>query len=305
VYNTEIGQKEDPTKMNGLLIAESRRERYKAVGFLIVTAVLWSSAGLLIKMISWNPIAIAGMRSAIAAIVLLAFLRRPHMTWSSAQIGGAIAYTATVILFVSANKLTTAANVILLQYTAPIYVALFGAWFLGERATWLDWTVIFVVMGGMALFFLDDLTTGGFWGNVCAISSGVTFACFVLLMRKQKNDSPLESVLLGNIFTALIGFPFMFKAMPSASSWVGLILAGVIQLGLSQVLYSAAIKHVAALEAILIQVVEPILNPLWVLLIMGEAPGPWALLGGLVVLVSVTIRLVTRVSRPRRRGSER
>jgi drug/metabolite transporter (DMT)-like permease len=222
----------------------------------------------------------------------LVALRRPHLTWSSAQIGGAIAYAVTVILFVLANKLTTAANAILLQYTSPIYVALFGAWFLGERATWLDWTTIFVVIVGMALFFLDDLAIGGFWGNVCAISSGVTFACFVLFMRKQKTDSPLESVFLGNILTALIGFPFMFEAMPSASSWVGLMLSGVLQLGLSHVLYSAAIKHVTALEAILISVIEPILNPLWVLLIMGEAPGPWAFLGGFIVLVSVTIRYV-------------
>ncbi len=278
--------------MNGILVDESRGEQYKAIGFLIVTAILWSSGGLLIKWISWNPMAIAGMRSAVAALVLLVALRRPRLTWSSAQIGGAIAYTVTVILFVLANKLTTAANAILLQYTSPIYVALFGAWFLGERATWLDWTTILVVIGGMGLFFLDDLTTGGFWGNVCAISSGVTFACFVLFMRKQKNDSPLESVFLGNIFTALIGFPFMFQTMPNASSWVGLLLSGMLQLGLSHVLYSVAIKHVTALEAILISVIEPILNPLWVLLVLGEAPGPWAFLGGFVVLVSVTIRYV-------------
>jgi drug/metabolite transporter (DMT)-like permease len=283
--------------MKGVLIDESRRERYKAIGFLIVTAVLWSSGGLLIKWISWNPVAIAGMRSTVAALVLLVALRRPHLTWSSAQIGGAIAYAATVTLFVLANKLTTAANAILLQYTSPIYVALFGAWFLGERATRLDWTTISVVIGGMALFFLDDLTTGGFWGNACAISSGVTFACFVLFMRKQKNDSPLGSVFLGNILAALIGVPFMFEAMPSASSWVGLILSGVLQLGLSHILYSAAIKHVTALDAILIPVIEPILNPLWVFLVMGEVPGLWAFLGGFLVLVSVTIRCVVTALR--------
>ena len=281
--------------MNSALMEESREERVQAIGFLIATAILWSSAGLLIKMISWNPIAIAGMRSAIATLVLFVFLRRPHLTWSSAQIGGAVAFAATVILFVLANKLTTAANAILLQYTSPIFAALLGAWFLGERATRLDWTTIFVVIGGMTLFFLDDLTIGGLWGNVCAIASGATFACFVLFMRKQKNDSPLESVFLGNILTALIGFPFMFQAMPSASSWVGLVLAGVLQLGLSHILYATAIKHVTALEAILISVVEPILNPVWVLLVVGEAPGPWALLGGFVVLVSVTIRYLASV----------
>lgn len=278
--------------MNGVLKEEPRGERHKAISFLIVTAILWSSAGLLIKMISWNPIAIAGMRSAVAAVVLLIFLRRPHLTWSFAQIGGAIAYTVTVISFVAANKLTTAANAILLQYTSPIYAALFGAWFLGERATRLDWVTIWAAMGGMMLFFFDDLTSGGFWGNMCAVLSGVTFACLVLFMRKQKNDSPLESIFLGNILTALIGFPFMLEAIPSASSWVALILAGVLQLGLSQILYSAAIKHVTALEAILIPVIEPVLNPLWVFLVMGEAPGPWAFLGGFIVLAAVTIRYV-------------
>jgi drug/metabolite transporter (DMT)-like permease len=278
--------------MAGVLIDEPRGKRYKAISFVVVAAILWSSGGLLIKWISWNPIAIAGARSAIAALVLLVALRRPHLTWSSAQIGGAIAYTVTVILFVLANKLTTAANAILLQYTAPIYTALFGAWFLGERARRLDWITILVVIGGMVLFFLDDLATGGFWGNVCAISSGITFASFIVLMRKQKNESPLECVFLGNILTALIGFPFMFEEMPSASSWMGLVLLGVFQLGLSHALYAVAIKYVTALEAMLISVIEPILNPLWVFLIMGEAPGPWALVGGLIVLVSVTIRHV-------------
>lgn len=278
--------------MNNVLIDKPSGERSKAIGFLLVTGLLWSSSGLLIKWVAWNPIAIAGVRSAIAALVLLVALRRPHLTWSSAQVGGAIAYAVAVILFVVANKLTTAANAILLQYTAPIYIALFGAWFLGERATRLDWITIFVVIGGMVLFFFDELSTGGFWGNVCAIASGVTFACFILFMRKQKNDSPLETVLLGNILTALAGFPFMFKAMPSASSWIGLVLLGVLQLGLSHILYATAIKHVTALEAILIPVIEPILNPLWVFLLMGEMPGPWAFLGGFIVLVSVTIRCV-------------
>lgn len=278
--------------MNGVLTDEPRRVRHQAIGFLIATTILWSLGGLLIKWISWNPIAIAGMRSAIATLVLLAALRRPHLTWSSAQIGGAIAYTVTVILFIVANKLTTAANAILLQYTSPIYVALFGAWFLGERATRLDLIAVFVVMGGMVLFFLDELTIGGFWGNVCAILSGVTFACFILLLRKQKNDSPLESIMLGNILTALVGIPFMFRAMPSAHSWAGLILLGVFQTGLSYVLYSTAIKHLAAVEAILIQTLEALLNPLWVFLLIREAPGPWAFLGGFIVLVSVTARCI-------------
>jgi drug/metabolite transporter (DMT)-like permease len=125
------------------------------MGYLVASALLWSVGGVLIKWVEWHPLAIAGVRSAIAAATLWAVLRRPRFDWSAAQIGGAVAYAATVLLYVSAVKLTTAANAILLQYTAPIYVALFGAWFLGERTTWLDWLAIACSLGGMALFFRD------------------------------------------------------------------------------------------------------------------------------------------------------
>lgn len=276
--------------MNHNQISEARGGRTQAIALLIVAAILWSLGGLLIKSIAWNPIAIAGARSAIAALVLFAVVRRPHFTWSSAQIGGAVAYAATVMLFVAANKLTTAANAILLQYTSPIYVALLGAWFLGERTTWLDWLAIMVTVGGIGLFFLDDLAVGGWWGNLCAIVSGATFACLVLFLRKQKDSSPLESVLLGNILTALVSLPFALGSQPGLSGWLTLGFLGVFQLGLPYVLYSVAIKHVTALEAILIPVFEPILSPVWVFLIMGETPGPWALAGGIIVLVSITTR---------------
>ena len=272
-------------------------QRRRAIIFLIIASVLWSLGGLLIKLVNWNALAIAGMRSAITAVVLLIYLRRPHFHWSPAQIGGALAYTCTVILFVLANKLTTAANAILLQYSAPIYVALFGAWLLNEKATGLDWLTIIFVMGGMLLFFLDDLTSGNWWGNICALLSAVSFAVLVVFLRKQKDASPFESVLLGNILTALIGLPFMFGAMPDVKSWIGLLLLGVFQLALPYILYAAAIKHLAALEASLIPVLEALLNPLWVFLLIGETPGGWAVIGGMIVLLAVMTRgiLVTKI----------
>lgn len=273
------------------LHADLPEKRTRSLIFLALTALLWSVGGLLIKSVDWNPIAIAGTRSAIASVLIAAVLRRPKVTWSFAQIGGALSYAATVILFVTANKLTTAANAILLQYTAPIYVALFGAWFLKERTGWLDWAVIAAVFGGMSLFFLDELSSGHFWGNIIAILSGLSFAGMVLFMRRQKHESPLESVLLGNLLTAFIGLPFMFQGpLPQVSGWVALSLLGLFQLGISYILYASAIKHVTALEAILIPVIEPLLNPVWVFLLLGERPGPWALLGGVVVIVAVTFR---------------
>ena len=272
-------------------------KRSKAILFLLLSAVLWSSGGLVIKLVSWNPVAIAGLRSFIAMVVLVAYVRHPHFTWTFPQIGGAIAYAVTVTLFVVATKLTTAANAILLQYTAPLYVAFLGAWFLGERTRWFDWVIILIVLSGMALFFFDSLTPGNQLGNGCAIVSGISFAFFVLFMRRQRNESPFETVILGNLFTGLVGLPFMFESMPDPRSWIGLIFLGIIQLGLSYVLYSEAIRHVTALEATLIPGLEPILNPVWVFLILGERPGQWALIGGFVVLISVTLRSLMAIRR--------
>ncbi len=272
-------------------------KRSQAILFLLLSAILWSSGGLFIKMVSWNPVAIAGLRSLIAMVVIIAYVRHPRFTWTFPQIGGAVAYAVTVTLFVIATKLTTAANAILLQYTAPVYVAFLSAWMLKERPQWFDWLTIGVVIGGMALFFLDRLAPGSLLGNGFAILSGISFAFLVVFMRKQRNESPVETVLLGNLLTGLVGLPFMFESMPDALSWLGLLFLGVIQLGVSYVLYSKAIKFVTALEAILIPGIEPILNPIWVFLILGERPGKWALIGGAIVLISVTLRSLIAIRR--------
>ena len=265
-------------------------KRTRAIIYLVITAVLWSLGGILIKSVKWNPVAIAGARSAISSLVILAYIRKPKFTWSSDQILAAIFYAGTVILFVSANKLTTAANAILLQYGAPVYVAILGSIILKEKTTISDWITIAVVIFGMFLFFLDELQPGNLFGNIVAILSGVAFALYIIFMRKQKDESPIESTLLGNILTAIIGLPFMLNSSPTGSSWIGIVLLGTVQLGLSYILYSIAIKEVTALEAILIPIIEPILNPIWVFLAMGEAPGRWAFIGGVIILASVTLR---------------
>jgi len=272
--------------------------RPKALLLLVLTAVLWSFAGLLIKLVNWNPLAIAGMRSAISALIMLALIRKPVFNFTFAQITGTIAYAGTVIMFVYANKLTTAANAILLQYTAPIYVAFLGAWFLKERVRPSDWATIVLVLGGMVLFFLDDLEVGGLTGNVLAIISGLSFAITILCLRSQRASSPLLTVFWGNVLTALIGFPFMFGSAPNAASWLGLLLLGVFQLGLSYIFFTIAIKKVSALEATLIPIIEPLLNPVFVLIIMGEIPGPWSIAGGIVILVSITLRCVYAILKP-------
>lgn len=269
-----------------------KSERKAAILLLIATAVLWSLGGMMIKLVDWNPLAIAGMRSAIALLLMIAVYRKFPVRWSLPQLGGAVAYTVTVILFVSANKLTTASNAILLQYASPVYVALLGSWLLKEKVTKRDWITIAFVLSGMFLFFFDGLSPRGLLGSILAILSGVSFAFLIVFMRMQKDGSPVESAMLGNLFTAIAGIPFMFSSMPSGKSWLGLILLGVFQLGLSYILYSIAIKNVTALEGILIPVIEPLLNPIWVMIAIGEVPGRWSLAGGAVVLSAVLIRCI-------------
>jgi drug/metabolite transporter (DMT)-like permease len=274
------------------------RHRFLPPVLLLLTALLWSLGGVLIKSIDWEPMAIAAGRSAIAIPVLLAWAGRPRFTFSSAQIGGAIGYAATVALFVFATRMTTAANAIFLQYTAPIYVAIIGRWYLGERPLPIDWWVIAVALCGIALFFLDRLTPFGLWGNVAALASGLAFASAVIFLRKEKTASPINIIILGNTIVAVAGAPFLFHAPFHEPSvlWL-LLLLGVVQLGLSYVLYTEAIKHVTALEAMLIPLLEPVLNPLWVLLALGERPGRWAILGAVLVLGAVVARGTRMVRR--------
>lgn len=277
--------------------------RPKAILYLVITALLWSLGGLLIKLVNANALAIAGTRSAIASLIIWMYLRKPKFTWSAAQIGAALAYTGTVIFFVVANKLTTAANAILLQYTAPVYVAILGAWLLKEKVKLYDWGAILLTIGGMVLFFMDSLDTGGIVGNIIALLSGISFALFTVFMRMQKDGSPLESVLLGNALTALIGLPFLFRNMPDTRGWIGLLILGVVQLGVPYILYTSAVKHLTALETILIPVLEPVLNPVWVYLTIGEAPGTMAFVGGAVVLVVITAWCSIPAIMNRRRNS--
>jgi len=268
----------------------------RATVYLVISALLWSLGGVFIKLIDWNPIAIAGMRSAVSALFIWAFIKKPTFNWSKAQILGAFSYATTVITFVVANKMTTGANAILLQYTAPIYVALFGMFFVKEKATKVDWLTMLAVFIGMILFFIGDLDTRNMWGNFWAVVSGISFAGVALSLRMQKDASPLESVLLGNILTAIIGIPFMLQSKPTTLSWVGLVLMGTIQLGLPYIIYAKAIKTVSALEATLIPVIEPIVNPIWIFLIVGEVPGKWAFIGGAIVITAITARSVFTIN---------
>jgi drug/metabolite transporter (DMT)-like permease len=264
----------------------------RPVLLLILTAIFWSLGGVLIKSIDWNPLAVSGGRSAIAVIVLGACFPTLWRKISWRTLPGALAYTATVTMFVFATKLTTAANAIFLQYTAPIYIALLGPWLLQERATKLDWILISLGLGGILLFFFDQLSFKGTLGVVLALGSGLAYAFLAIALRRERDGSPEAVVLLGNLLTVIIATPAMFPVENLNRNLPWLLTLGIVQLTIPYLTYSAAIRHVRALDAAIISFIEPILNPIWVLIVTHERASAWALAGGTVVLSTSLIRSI-------------
>ena len=271
---------------------DSLSERRKAILFLMLAAVLWSTSGLLVKVIDWQPMAILGGRSLFASLVFLVYLRRLPTKWNGWMILAAVASILTQFLFVTSTKLTTAANAIFLQYTAPIYVVLLAFWFLREKPARTDWISMVIIFLGLVLFFGDQLSSKGLYGNILAVISGVTSAVMVVSLRAQKDGSPAESMLIASLFMAVIGFPYILKETWSVTNWSIIGYLGLFQIGLAFLFFARGIKHIPALEANLVGTLEPILNPVWVFLFLGERMGSFALLGGLVVLAGVVFSAV-------------
>ena len=253
---------------------------------LIIAALLWSLGGLFIKLVDLSPIIIAGIRSLGAAVVFIFYIKKPKWYWGKYFIGGILFYSSMVILYVVSIRLTTAANAIFLQFTAPLWVVIFGYFILKETVSKFDILAMLFIFLGMGLFFIDDLTFYGFWGNIMALVSGICFALVTVLIRKEK-DYAFEIVLFGNLITALICFPFILEGFGDSSKLDLLIIfaLGVFQLGIPYLLYTKALKYVKAIDAILTGMIEPVLNPIWVFLFIGEVIGEWAFIGGLMVLI--------------------
>ena len=264
---------------------------------LLICVTLWSTSGLLIKESTLPAMAIVSGRSLLTAIVIALYIRRPRFTWSVPQIGGAVMQAATFVLFVMSTQMTSAANAILLQYTAPLWVALFGIWYLHERPSRIDYITMAMIGFGMLLFFGDKLTGSGMVGNILAIISGITMAWMILFLRKQKDGSPMETILLGNVLAAVIGLPFLLTSSPTSMDIGILLFLGIFQLGIPFILYGYAIVRLPALEGVLISTLEPILNPLWVFLFNGELPGPMAIVGGAIVLLAALLRGLAMTSK--------
>jgi drug/metabolite transporter (DMT)-like permease len=278
--------------------------RTATVGLLVGAALLWSLGGLLIKLAQWHPLGIASVRSGIAALTIALILRIQHRRWphlvpkSTATWGAALGYAGTVILFVQATKLTAAANAIVLQYTAPLYVAIGGSMFLGERLRASEWVLLGLMLSGTALFFAEHLSSSGMVGNLAGIGSGIAMASMTLCLRCARDQSALEALVTGNIIAAISGV-WLWTELPDLDGRTVGVLAmlGVVQLGIPYVLFAHALRRARAIEAIMLTMLEPILNPLWVMLAIGERPTGYALLGGALVVGSTIARAVLSYTR--------
>ncbi len=266
---------------------------------LLAAAVLWSTAGAAIKSCGLDGWQIAGGRSLVAALFLVAVVREARVRPTVRVLAVSVAYAFTVVLFVVATKLTTAANAIFIQDTAPVWVLLLSPWLLSERPTRGELLAIPVYGLGLGLFFLDELTAGQVAGNVVALASGVAFALSIVGLRLLRHDGP-AALVWGNALAAVAALP-LWPHGPAAAGADLAILAylGVFQLGLAYLAFSRGVTGTPAIEASLLILLEPVLNPIWTFLVAGERPGPWAIAGGAVVLGATAWRTLAPVLTPR------
>jgi len=276
-------------------------ERTKARLELLVTACLFSTGGAAIKAAAFSSWQVAGLRSGVAAVAVLLFIpasRRIRQGTLGITLLVAVAYAATLILFVLANKLTTAANTIFLQSTAPLYILLLSPILLKEHIQRRDLWFMGAIALGMALFFIgrqNSFATAPdpVRGNLFALFSGITYAAMLMGLRWMgtRGGSPATAAVIGNIFAFLAATPAMFPlGTHRAGDWLVILYLGIFQIGLAYSLLTRAIPHVPALETSLLLFLEPALSPLWAWTIHGEYPGRWALLGGALIMGTMAVK---------------
>jgi len=265
-----------------------------AIAALFLTAILWSTGGLAFRLLSiQNGLAISGYRSFFAVIFYIAAFRGlPKMEntyWFKTSI---LAYTLTTTLFVVANTLTTAANSIVLQYTAPVFTCIFLFLIYKKPIPKHDMIAVVLIFLGISVFFLDSLTLQASaamtLGNVIAVVSGVGFGLQAVVIGKTVQ--PHNVFTFGNMLNVFIALPFILQHPLTSFFDLGvLIYLGVVQIGLSYLLFSFAVKKVAPLELILIPALEPLLNPIWVFLFDGQAPSFLSIGGGVMIIATILI----------------
>jgi drug/metabolite transporter, DME family len=277
--------------------------------FVLAAALLWSTGGLFIKWTSLSGLALSGLRSFFALITVALVTRREGFGLNRLTAAAALLYAVLVILFVMATKQTTAANAIFLQYTAPVYLLILEPLVYKEKFRARDLITVLVCIGGMSLFFVGQLRAQDVTGNLLALASGLCFALYFLLLRhpRAREVNRASSVIYGNFLVVLICAPWGLATLSTVGGHdlLSVMYLGVVQLGLSYVLFTVGMaRGVRSLDAGIICYIEPVLNPLWVFLVLHERPSRWALIGGAIIITAVIVHMLLDARFTRRTSLE-
>lgn len=276
-------------------------EHFKGILSVFLTALLWSSGGLFIKLISLSPMQISFFRCLIAAFVFLIIFKSKVLKLNPLALLNSFSYAIVLILFVYATKTTTAANAIFLQSTAPIYVLIFEPILTKAKYERINIITISVCFIGMILFFVGELSPGDLNGNIAALLAGVAFAAFFLGMKKNEDKFGEASIFYGNILVTLFCIPFIIEVQSVSSSDLGMVsFLGIFQIAIPYALFSYGIQRIKAVEASIISMFEPVLNPIWVFFGYGEIPKLNAIIGGLIIISAIIVKTIISAAKYRK-----
>lgn len=270
-----------------------------AMLLMALCGVMWSLGGIFIKLISWSPLLIAGIRSIISAMILGGYMwyKKVPIKICKYSIGAGVGLSGSCICFVIANKLTTAANAIVLQYAAPVFILIISAVFLKQKLHKKEVIVVAITMIGIVLFFFDQLSPGSMLGNMFGILAGITLAVMLVMTGLGGKDDSIRmtGILIAHCLTSVIGTPIGLMGTDGTTGIeiLYIIILGIFQLGIPYVLFAIATRDCPPLAASLIAMLEPLLNPVWVAIFVGEMPGVFALAGAVIIIATVTWWCIT------------
>lgn len=268
---------------------------------VLIAVLLWSTGGLFIKLTTLDAYQVTFFRSLFAALTVLILTRKDGLKIDAFGVFTSIIYALLLFLFVWATKKTTAANAIFLQYTAPIYILILAPFIIGEKFRFRDLITVVVVLAGMSLFFVGQLRLEDYQGNTAALFSGIFLGLYIMLLRHPKADgfNPAIAVIYGNLLLALVNAPTGISAIPTMTfmDWTAVLFLGIFQIGISYILFIKGVRGgTRPLDASLIGFIEPLLNPVWVFLFVGERPSQWALLGGAIIITAIAAHTIREYS---------
>lgn len=282
------------------------------VALVVIAVLLWSTGGMFIKLaVNLDAYQVTFFRSLLAGLTVLILTYRSGLRINLFGIIGSVIYATLLFLFVWATKHTTAANAIFLQYTAPVYILILSPFFIGEKFYVRDLVTVIFCLAGMSLFFVGDLTIGDYQGNIAALGSGVFLGVYIMLLKhpratgeqaelqssdeslraeRARSMNPAITVIYGNFLLALLTLPSGIAAVPTATfrDYAAIAFLGIFQIGISYILFIKGVRGgTRPLDASIIGFIEPLLNPVWVFIFVGERPSNWAILGGAIIICTI------------------